>query len=459
MGSLGTIGGGAPAGGASAPGLTVTDRTDGEAYTVTAGARSLSITNPDSATLSTTVEKASDGSAVSVTGPATTTPSWIAPSGSDVGEAVQVRVSATKDGLTTTVQFTERVAGTGESDPVTAPGTTTEAVAAGGSFGAKTFGSFTDPDARIDNYLATTTNSAGSTAWSGSGLGPYTASGSADGDAGVLTLTARDSSNNHLATAVHEYSRAEDVPAVETVLDVDWAQLWIDNGSTNVDLSSSGTYTLGGTSFTVDENHSGVTATLKSTGLHIVQVSGSNFDWSISLTANKASVVQDYTVITADISATISSRTSGTNGNGLYAAGYTQNPSWGTSPGNNTIGGGIYVQNNSTNNRTTVVRNVSAQGATNSISKTNPSTFHNRWYAVGQDYMGANHTSAFGSTNLIESSALKMNSTYSLSNTGYPTQHNYRTNAYPIVWTTGNGNLDLDLLVTRTTWLAWPTDG
>ena len=98
-------------GGGSAPGLTVTGRTDGEAYTVSAGARSLSISNPDGATLSTTVEQASNGSAITVTGSTGTTPSWTAPSGSTNGEAVQVRVKATKGGLSTSVAFTERIAG------------------------------------------------------------------------------------------------------------------------------------------------------------------------------------------------------------------------------------------------------------------------------------------------------------------------------------------------------------
>lgn len=100
-------------GGASEPGLTVTGRTDGEAYTVSAGARSLSISNPDGATLSTTVEQASTGGAITVTGSTGTTPSWTAPSGSTTGEAVQVRVMATKGGLSTSVGFTERVAGSG----------------------------------------------------------------------------------------------------------------------------------------------------------------------------------------------------------------------------------------------------------------------------------------------------------------------------------------------------------
>ena len=246
---------------------------------------------------------------------------------------------------------------------------------------------------------------------------------------------------------------------VLTVLDVDWPQLWVDNGSSNVDLSSSGTYTLAGTSFTVDQNHSGVTVTLKSTGLHIVQTTGSNFDWSIALTDNKASVIEDYVVITADISATVSSRLSGTNGAGVYAVGYTTAKTWGTTPGNTAIGAGIHINNNSSQRQTTVIRNVSANGATNQIAKVNPSTFHNRWYATGTDYMGTSNASAFGSTTLVEGSALKMNSTYTLTNSNYPHQHAYRTTAHPMMWTSGNSNLDLDLLVTKTTWLAWPTEG
>lgn len=104
--------------------------------------------------------------------------------------------------------------GSGTVQPVTAPSPTSEAVAAGAAFSAKTFGAFTDPGSRIDNYVATTTNASGSTSWSGSGLGAYTASGAADGDAGTLSLTARDASNNPLATAVHSFERA--APAGES---------------------------------------------------------------------------------------------------------------------------------------------------------------------------------------------------------------------------------------------------
>jgi len=98
---------------ASAPTLSVANRTNGEAYTVAAGARSLTITVEAGATLSTTVEKSSDGTAVTVTDPATTTPDWTAPAGGSGGEACQVTVTATKGGLTSQVSWTEYTAGSG----------------------------------------------------------------------------------------------------------------------------------------------------------------------------------------------------------------------------------------------------------------------------------------------------------------------------------------------------------
>ena len=115
MGSLDTIGGGA-AGGSTAPGLTVAERADGAAYTVPDGNRSLTITNPDSATLLTTVRRSSDGAAVDVTNPNATNPSWVVPAGGVDGEGYQVRVRASAGGLTTSVAFTERVVSTGLKD-------------------------------------------------------------------------------------------------------------------------------------------------------------------------------------------------------------------------------------------------------------------------------------------------------------------------------------------------------
>ena len=110
--TTGASGGAAP-GGSTPPGLTVSGRVDGGGYTVTAGARSLTISNPDGATLSTTVKKASDNSSVTVTGSTGTSPSWTAPSGGAEGESLSVLVTASKGGLTTSVAFTERVVSTG----------------------------------------------------------------------------------------------------------------------------------------------------------------------------------------------------------------------------------------------------------------------------------------------------------------------------------------------------------
>jgi len=98
---------------ATQPTLSVAGRVDGEAYTVTAGSRSLSITAQSGATLLTTVEQASTGASVAVTGADTTTPSWTAPAGTTVGEACNVLTVATLAGLTSHVGFTEYTAGSG----------------------------------------------------------------------------------------------------------------------------------------------------------------------------------------------------------------------------------------------------------------------------------------------------------------------------------------------------------
>lgn len=247
---------------------------------------------------------------------------------------------------------------------------------------------------------------------------------------------------------------------VLTVLDVDWPQLWIDNGSTNVDLSAAGVYTLAGTSYTVDQNHSGVTATLTSSGLRVVQTIGLSFDWSIALTENKGAAIADYVVLTADITASVSSRIVGTNGSGVYAVGYTQALTWGTTPGNTAIGAGVKVTNNSSQNFACVVRNVTAyNGTATQNPKINPTTVHNRWYATGTDYSGGYDTTAFNDTTLAPGALQRTGSTYSLPNTGLPYQHAYRTTGHPAVWMSGNANLDLDLTITRTRWLAWPTEG
>lgn len=91
----------------------------------------------------------------------------------------------------------------GSVAPVEPPASTFEAVSAGGSPTAKTFSAFTDTGSRISSYSASVTNAVGSTTVSGSGLGPYTFSGSTDGDSFALELDALDGSGNVLATAVH----------------------------------------------------------------------------------------------------------------------------------------------------------------------------------------------------------------------------------------------------------------
>jgi hypothetical protein len=93
--------------------------------------------------------------------------------------------------------------GGGSTTPPTPPAATSEAVASGGSPSAKTFGAFTDPDGVIASYSATLTNVVGATTVSGSGLGPYTFSGTVDGDSFALELDALNGSGQVVATAVH----------------------------------------------------------------------------------------------------------------------------------------------------------------------------------------------------------------------------------------------------------------
>jgi len=91
---------------------------------------------------------------------------------------------------------------------VTPPAATSQAAASGATPAAKTFGAFTDPDTTISGYNAALANIVGSTSLSGSGLGAYTFSGFSDGDSFVVTLDARDSGGQVVATAVHAVSIA-----------------------------------------------------------------------------------------------------------------------------------------------------------------------------------------------------------------------------------------------------------
>jgi len=123
---------------------------------------------------------------------------------------------------------------------VSPPAATTEATAAGVALSAKTFSAFTGTDAGlIDGYTARTVNAAGSTSWSGTGLGAYTPSGGADGDAGVLALDATIG-GVVVATALHDYSRASAGPAWSTVEEVDLTDGDVTSGST----STPGAFTI-----------------------------------------------------------------------------------------------------------------------------------------------------------------------------------------------------------------------
>ncbi len=112
--------------------------------------------------------------------------------------------------------------GGGSAYDVTPPAATTQAKAAGASLTAHTFGSFGGADAgSIDGYTARIVNASGSTSWSGSGLGAWTPSADADGDAGVLALDATIG-GVVVATALHDYSRAAAGAGPTRIADIDY---------------------------------------------------------------------------------------------------------------------------------------------------------------------------------------------------------------------------------------------
>ena len=136
--------------------------------------------------------------------------------------------------------------GGGTSEPVQPPAATSQSVAAGAAFATVTFGAFTDPDGLIASYSASRINATGSTAWSGTGLGAYTASGSADGDAGTLYLDALDGDGDIVATAIHSYERGSPAGAASWVdlLDYDMTdvvtQAAVSTGTVTLAFVSSG---------------------------------------------------------------------------------------------------------------------------------------------------------------------------------------------------------------------------
>ena len=125
------------------------------------------------------------------------------------------------------------------------PAETSESTAAGVGLAGKTFSAFTDTSAVIASYTAVTTNATGSASWSGSGLGPYTPT-DADGDAGTLSLDAKDAGGNTLATAVHSYDRAAAAGAGAWTDVLDWS------ASSETFAAGEATYTIGGLSVVVD---------------------------------------------------------------------------------------------------------------------------------------------------------------------------------------------------------------
>lgn len=93
--------------------------------------------------------------------------------------------------------------GGGGGASVQPPAPSTEVLASGGDPVSFTFSAFTDTGGIIASYTASITNVIGSTSIaSGSGLGPYTFTGYADGDNFLLLLEAKNSSGDTVATAI-----------------------------------------------------------------------------------------------------------------------------------------------------------------------------------------------------------------------------------------------------------------
>lgn len=152
---------------------------------------------------------------------------------------------------------------------VTPPSSTSDSKASGANFTAKTFGAFTDSSSVIASYQAATVNASGSASWSGSGLGPYTASSTA-GDAGSLLLNAKNAAGDVVATATHAYDRAAATAAAwSALLDVDFKALTtsgaLSAGSTTLNFSGGSTIDIDLTRF-AGATDASVTAT-GSTGL------------------------------------------------------------------------------------------------------------------------------------------------------------------------------------------------
>jgi len=119
----------------------------------------------------------------------------------------------------------KNIFGSAAASTVQPPAPTSESVSSGGTPANKTFSAFTDAGGVIASYAASITNIAGTTSISsGTGLGPYVVTGSADGDAYVLYLDAKDSSGNVVATAIYGVRIASGA-AWGDLLDLDYTGL------------------------------------------------------------------------------------------------------------------------------------------------------------------------------------------------------------------------------------------
>jgi hypothetical protein len=443
---------------ASEPSLSVAGITDGEAYTVTAGAaRSLTITTDAGATLSTTVELAT-GAPVTVTGAATTSPSWTVPAGGTAGDAYQVRVVSTLDGLSSSVGFTERIAGASAPSVSVAGITDGEAYTVTGG-AARSLTITADAGATLSTTVEvassglplTVTDSTTSTpSWTAPTAGDY-------GDAVAVQVTATASGASSTVSWTERVAGAPNIPAVVTILDVDWPQLWIDNGSVDVDLSANATYTLNGVDWIVDRSTTAATVTLKSTGLELVQASGATMDWSIALATSQHAQIADNRLLTADMTSSIESALSGSGVGALAAVGFAASTNWGTAPNTDFVGAGWDVNGSTSQHLVCVARGTGRYVDTDMQNpKINPTSSNHRVIINGTSY-GAGHdqSTAFDGTTL-----LPVGATYTNANTDgiavFPPDTRYQAACHPVLWAVGGTGTQMVWTVTRSTWRAWP---
>lgn len=189
--------------------------------------------------------------------------------------------------------ITGSTGGGGSAYDVTPPAATTQAKAAGASLTAHTFGAFGGADAgSIDGYTARIVNATGSTSWSGSGLGAWTPSADADGDAGVLALDATIG-GVVVATALHDYSRADPAGAGGTLtelLALDFPAIFTASGAYNF-LTTGGTggsggdgpHTHGGVAYELSGSATVTQLEITANGLEMQQATGGAFQLGVNL--------------------------------------------------------------------------------------------------------------------------------------------------------------------------------